>query len=783
MKSVKILLGLFPLHSKIYALVEAWIALIACWSLLGVQQAFGENLALGAIYTIEPEAQYELTYDPMDRIQLTDGKYSTGQFWRSKSTVGWQGSKTIRIEIDLGQSSLVGSICVNTARGDQSGVSFPQRIDTFVSRDGNKYAYQGNLLQGQDHSDGAYQVVKYCSADRSTTTRYIWLFVQPQGPYTFIDEIEVLSSHGKQDKETLYNLRQEVIAQTQQDLTVVGHKASSLHYSAGRLLATLEHDTKKAPGGKQALGRIRALLESLFQSPPLDESAINRIADKVRLAHAEVQRERFNEAILIWHDNPWTTFTALDTPDTAMRDMNPLTLFLMRRGVSSEAVNLTNTSNTPKRIKIIAKVIPTGVGPVPSIIVREAVPIITAKSEIRADPLVQLPAGELVIQPGESKQIWLSVLAGESRQGTYTAELYLQSSSDDSPGKRVPVEIHTYSAEVPEQQRVMVTNWSYMNWRLIQTIKKRAIEDLIAHHTNIFVIHPSQLPWPRFSEGAWHADYTLFDNEILLYPKASKFLFFMNFNDPHFRKLGGINPFMSEQWKTTFRRWVKDWATHNLDLGMEYRNWALYPFDEPRNATEAKILFDVATIIKEVNPSIRVFTTLLGVPLTDLPRLAQVIDTFQILTNSLSEVRTTLLKGFKKELWSYTAEGGGKGAEPLGFYRNQAWKAFRAGATGIGFWAYADTGTSGTAWNDSDGARPDYSVVYEGDTDIISSKRWEAWREGVEDYELLMQAKKKLKDNNEETEFWHKIDEVVGLQNDYQTLQLTRRWLLGIASR
>lgn len=74
-----------------------------------------------------------------------------------------------------------------------------------------------------------------------------------------------------------------------------------------------------------------------------------------------------------------------------------------------------------------------------------------------------------------------------------------------------------------------------------------------------------------------------------------------------------------------------------------------------------------------------------------------------------------------------------------------AWKAFRDGYKGIGFWAYADTGDSGTAWDDFDGKNPDYAVIYEGPNNtIISSRRWEAWRMGIEDYELLtMYAKAK----------------------------------------
>ena len=60
--------------------------------------------------------------------------------------------------------------------------------------------------------------------------------------------------------------------------------------------------------------------------------------------------------------------------------------------------------------------------------------------------------------------------------------------------------------------------------------------------------------------------------------------------------------------------------------------------------------------------------------------------------------------------------------------------------SGFGFWAYADVGQSGTAWNDTDDVWPDYAVIYEGHLGIVSSKRWEAWREGVQNFALLSAA-------------------------------------------
>ena len=53
-----------------------------------------------------------------------------------------------------------------------------------------------------------------------------------------------------------------------------------------------------------------------------------------------------------------------------------------------------------------------------------------------------------------------------------------------------------------------------------------------------------------------------------------------------------------------------------------------------------------------------------------------------------------------------------------------------------GFWNYADCG--GSPWDAYDHDRHDYAVVYDGAEDeLIPSKRWEAYREGAEDFALL----------------------------------------------
>ena len=74
----------------------------------------------------------------------------------------------------------------------------------------------------------------------------------------------------------------------------------------------------------------------------------------------------------------------------------------------------------------------------------------------------------------------------------------------------------------------------------------------------------------------------------------------------------------------------------------------------------------------------------------------------------------------------------------IGDYRAAAPFAFRHGATGIGFWCY---NLGGDPWGRID---MEYLLVYPGLTRPVTSRRWEAVREGIEDYRILTALRKCL---------------------------------------
>jgi len=704
--------------------------------------ASARNVALGMQYSLDPPASYGLTKSDTDRVKLTDGKFATRHFWTSRDeTVGWEQSGVIRVDLDLASVRSLSRVCVNSARGEQAGVSFPERVDAFVSVDGRNYAYAGDVMRGQSHADGAYLVAKYCSRSALLPARYVTLMVKPRGDYTFLDEIEAFDQ-GEPARPAAYPIAVGDLANFAEALFANVYRAKALARLGARL-----RDVAQANRFDDIAADVRTVTDRAAER--LDDAAVAR--DAADLAQAlendlltlnrQIVARRFPERLVVWHKDPWSTFTPLDSPEPDARLSASLRVDVARDGVASDAVVLTNSRNARRYDVRLADVDRQAA---PQVVLREVVPVLVADGTIRGDALVPLTGSSMTIREGESKQLWLSIDARRVAPGEYPLRIVMM---DDSGELAATIDIlcKVWPVSIGNPQHLKVNAWSYLNWRPIRNIPEQAVADLREHHTNVFVLPDADAPWPRFGkqgEEDWTADYTQFDRYVRLHGTAGKLLFYLELNSENRRTFGGRYPFMSERWQALFKTWIRNWSQRALAQGLPYEAFAFYPVDEPKNAEEARYLIETARLIKSVDPALPVYTTLGALQGLDLVRAVEVVDIFQVPEKDLSSVTTSLLKQFGKTIWSYA--GGGKQAHPFASYRAQAWRAFAQGATGIGIWAYADTGERGSAWNDIDGRRPDPAVIYESDNGIVSSKRWEAWREGVEDYEILWRARVKL---------------------------------------
>ena len=145
----------------------------------------GENLALGKKVEFNPEPNYPLTAKVnVATAILTDGKLGRpdDKLWYSPTAVAWQfrGMGNASLLIDLKKTEQISRVVMRLNGGyPQIGISFPQTIEVFVSKDGKRF-YQ------------ARKIIKLAPADRDLTDWQNTYYLAEEGkPYVYPFELAV----------------------------------------------------------------------------------------------------------------------------------------------------------------------------------------------------------------------------------------------------------------------------------------------------------------------------------------------------------------------------------------------------------------------------------------------------------------------------------------------------------------------------------------------------------------------------------------------------------------
>ena len=675
------------------------------------------NLSLGKSYTVSLKPNYLLSASSTDVTSLTDGKYSSGYFWTEKSTVGWQGAKRVEILIDLDNISTIGSVSFHTARGTSGGVHFPSRIAVFVGPDQKSFVYAGDAAHDGDSDEPKYEVKSLVLGNVGIRGRYVLLEIDLNGYYLFCDEIEVLEGvkdSGRSGNFTLDDARKHAqqIARVDVEKELVRKTLAELRQSGANLPELPE--------------RFSKLDSKLTKATAMPEMAA--LEADLRTLRQEQLHARFPDTrLLIEPVVPWGHIAVYPSVSGSM----PLSFaFAMpRNGYDHAAFMLTNP--TPESLQVRILLPPADAG-APDLSLFEAKFVDTAALESIADPLLPI-VGPLELLPGESKVLFLS--AHGAQPGTWRGEMVIVA---DKFRRTIAINSQVAAQELPQRLSLNSVNWGYFDFPLIGNRVPSAVEDQLSHHTNVLVVPPRHLPLHPFDRPA---DFGNLKRYLERSRRADKILIFMGNRLKTAHSSPASGEFLYQTWKAGFRLWYEKLLKTVVELGYRADQLYLYPYDEMRGDERDQFLAFAHWAKSEI-PGIRFYATINeAAALNALPYLdvAQVINNDELLD---------AVKSSNAEIWIYACSARAKSLSPYAYYRLMAWKAFVRGYMGIGFWAYADAGWTdnyGSAWDDFDGEYPDYAVIYEGEGGaIISSRRWEAWRMGIEDYELLtMYASKK----------------------------------------
>ncbi len=352
-----------------------------------------------------------------------------------------------------------------------------------------------------------------------------------------------------------------------------------------------------------------------------------------------------------------------------------------------------------------------------------------------ADPIVQLNRMRFIsVGPGESLQLWVIIDTTGAPPGEYTGTLSLRSQiSYDSQHIDIPLHVTVANVELPRRVDLAVFNWwgyssgSDEEWQM-----------QIEGGTNVFkaiVSHEVGFAFDSNGNLVGELDFAKLDKVIKWIKQVDGQLlveWYLHAHNSNFRQLvsnvqsGGaaLTPF-SPAWERAFRTLAAQIRDHLIAQGLDYDDFAYYTFDEYLGDEFIK----VGKILRELDPNIRIFSDLTA-SLDEYRAAAPYVDIwcphFSSLQNQAEDGRLQFMRQTGKPIWAYDEGYTQRARNPYTSYRLKFWWAWKYRLQGCTYWKWKGDEVGAVYYPRS--GSPDKPV---------SSRRWEAWQKGLEDYKLL----------------------------------------------
>ncbi|TAM97762.1 MAG: hypothetical protein EPN39_10625 [Chitinophagaceae bacterium] len=687
---------------------------LLCIGLLYPISSRAQDLALHKPYTLSALPNYPLSAPSTDKTSLTDGIYtSPGNFWTKSTTVGWE-HRQVTITIDLGTIASIGTVTFNTAGYSKAHVFFPKAVFIFISEDNKRYFYVGNAVAVNGNEPEDYEVKKFSLKSIDRKARYIKLTVIPNGWFIFCDEIEVSKGantvHSNSAGVIPLNHLEYAVDSLMKPLS--SSKEYIEHLIANRdKIGVINSDLPENP--------IEDLQSEIENNYPVNN--LNNLKIQIGKQYASELSKIFNVPFVIEKCNPWAPLNELHRPAGMTKNLNYD--FLTRvKGVQYGAFIITNTSTLPLQFNIKTE----NINKLINDIEIYKVPFVkTANHDRIPDPIIPLTS-DINIDPGFC-EMFIFKLKGLGA-GTNDLQIEIQSQGESFI---LNIKSRVININEPENCNLDADNWAYLYYPMLTDRKEIAVSDLQTHHVNTLVIPPAFLP--RIGTS----NYQSFINYLSYFKNTGikNILLLMNYASEENRNGANGQRFMSSSWQQSFLAWYRDITRIIKDNGFAAAKVYLYPYDEIRD-NDIDDFKQLMVWAKKAIPEVQFFATLTNS--NNVNNILPLVDIGQIIANYPGFNNLPL---HRAEVWIYKVNGTARSLSPYSYYRLMAWDAFLHNYTGIGFWDYAEE-NSGAALNLVTGPNvnpiENYSVIYDGPgNSIISSRRWEAFSRGIEDYKLL----------------------------------------------
>ncbi len=455
---------------------------------------------------------------------------------------------------------------------------------------------------------------------------------------------------------------------------------------------------------------------------------LNREFSRLLKIAEEAAKEK--KVIALYAADPWAPFGGMDEIIEQRTPPAEITVEAFQGEVESASLNVFNFSGSPRTLRVDIEKIngPQNAATVSKddvFTLRETVDVPTQDADLSADALPELNSGNLLLLPAwYGRQLWITINTDSLTPGLWTVVLSLKSLDVEPLEARAELKLKIWDAALPKKNVLNLCVWSGTER------PKGTFGDQVAHGVNVFT--SSVPPKAEFDEKGKiiSVDYTAHDRFMKQHSPYGTILFHSLVS------LHGPSPAFSPAWLKAYRAFIPMWINHLKENGYGYENFAFYPVDEPglEHGKNVKRFMKWAKLVRAIDPKIRIYANPVAeITMEQLEEMKPYVDIWTPMkTNIYPKDKLAFIHSTKTAWWNYDPSDDAKHLSPLGNYRGQSWMIWHYGHSGIGFYTYYQ---GPNYW-----FRPeqgfDYAMIYEG-KGVVTSKRWEAVRDGVEDFALL----------------------------------------------
>lgn len=350
-----------------------------------------------------------------------------------------------------------------------------------------------------------------------------------------------------------------------------------------------------------------------------------------------------------------------------------------------------------------------------------------------ADVLPRLDDGFLLdLAPGEIRQLWINLSTRKLQPGQYQLTWPLRSLDTDSITAEVTVRLDVSPVRLPEKSRFYTGYWSQNSFAGFSTIP-----DLNDHLQTFWDRVPGMPAAKADSEGQllgkmdW-SEWDAFLSEVQQYGVIR----LHHIPAPTFPE--GIE--VSEELRLQAQRnYVKAWLAQMAKYGLGYRDFSFYVEDETGLRGTHENFMQRARHLKEIDSDLQIYANPWGAITKEMLRdMAPITDIWQpgmeVIEHHGPEAVDIMRADGGRRIAMYTPPGNCRTLLPLGFFRSQPWLALHWKIEGGGWWVYsqADLFSTGPLGD------PSYGGVNWDGRKLVWSRRWEAARDGVEDFNAVV---------------------------------------------